>query len=499
LSTEHIILIGVVIYLITMLTVGFLAAKRSDTTEGFMVASRRMPLFLCAATVMATWFGGGAMMGSAGAAYEGGFLAVIADPFGGALALILFGLFFARITRRMKLLTTVDYMERRFGPAAAMVVTIGTLTSNIGWTGGLLVAFGFVFNTFAGVPVTTGIVVGAAIVVTYTAVGGMWAVAVTDFIQMLIIILGLIILLAAVLVDTGGWSNIAPQLAEGTFRMVPAEHTAERWLNYFRMWFIYGLADLSSQTLMQRSMAAKSERTAQNAFYLAGFSYLAVGLVAVMLGIIASVILPGLDSPESVIPTLALNQLHPILIAFFVGALLSAIMSSADSSLLAAASIIGENVLPYFRRNPDDRQKLLATRLAIPLCGGLALLIALKAQVIYQLMMDANSVLLVSVVVPFIAGIWWKRANRSGVLAAMAAGFVVWALATLWVPEWPGDMIGLLACLVTLLIVSPLTQRSDPPRPVIDGDGNAMTMTDRLGRLALFGRSAKSGPEGGTR
>ena len=216
-----------------------------------------------------------------------------------------------------------------------------------------------------------------------------------------------------------------------------------------------------------------------------------LGLVAVFLGIIASVSLPGLEDSESVIPTLALNHLHPVAIAFFVGALLSAIMSSADSSLLAAASIFSTNIMPYFKPDSSDRDKLRQTRIIIPVFGFFAVFVALKVQVVYDLILDANSVMLVCVVIPFVAGIWWKKANRIGVLASMTSGFLVWIASLVWYPEMPGDMLGMLAALVVLLLVTPLTQHRDPPRELVDVEGSAIPFNNRLGTLPLF-RSLKS-------
>ena len=109
-STQAIIFIGVVVYLIMMLIVAVLAAKQSDSSENFMVAGRRMPIWICAATLVATWFGGSAMMGSSGAAYEGGFLRIIADPFGGALALFVVGFFFAGIFCGLRLVTFIEFL-----------------------------------------------------------------------------------------------------------------------------------------------------------------------------------------------------------------------------------------------------------------------------------------------------------------------------------------------------------------------------------------------------
>jgi len=489
LSTETIIFIGVGVYLLMMIGIGAYASKKAGSATNFIVAGRRMPLWICAATIMATWFGGGTMMGGAGASYQGGLLAVIADPFGGALALFLVGFFFVRLFRRLRLLTFIDFFQNRYGTTAATIAALGSISSSIGWTGALLVAFGYVFQSLTGVPIEYGILGGAIVVFIYTVAGGMWAVAITDFVQMVLIAIGLILLLVVVLIDVGGWGNIGPHLPEDTFRMIPAENTTKVWLNYFRAWLIFGLADVTAQSLLQRAFSAKNEQVAQNSFYLAGFGYLSFGMIPVMLGIIASVTMPGLTDPETVIPDLAIAHLHPVAIAIFVGALLAAIMSSADSTLLAAASIFSTNILPLFKRQASDRLRLLATRIAIPVFGSIAVYVALEVQVVYDLIQDANSVMLVSVTVPFVIGVWWQRANRTGALVSMATGFLTWFLAILYAPDFPGDLLGLLVGLITMLIVTPLTQRTDPPKPTLNSDGQEIELKDRLGTLPLFRRA----------
>ncbi len=487
-STETIIFIGVGLYLAVMLTIGIYASRRAGNTADFIVAGRRLPIWIGSATIIATWFGGGTMMGGAGASYERGLLGVIADPFGGALCLFIVGFFFARLFRRLRLLTFIDFFQNRYGKTAATIAAIGSISSNIGWTGALLVAFGYVFETLTGVPMELGILGGAIVVFIYTMAGGMWAVALTDFVQMVVIAIGLVLLLVVVLIDVRGWSNIAEQLPEDTFRMIPLDNTAEVWMNYIRAWLIFGLADVTAQTLMQRAFSAKNEQVAQNSFYLAGFGHLSLGLIPVTLGIIASVTMPGLVDPETVIPELALAHLHPVAIAIFVGALLAAIMSSADSALLAAASVFSVNIMPLFKPQLSDRFRLLATRIAIPVFGSIAVYVALEVQVVYNLILDSNSVILVCVTVPFIAGVWWKRANRSGALASMGMGFLTWFIAILFAPDFPGDLLGLLVGLVTMLVVTPLTQKTDPPVPLRNGDGEEVEFKDRLGTLPLFRR-----------
>jgi len=472
-------------YVVLMLAGGVDASKRNTTTVEFMVAGRKMPMFLLTASIVATWFGGSSMMGVSGSAYDDGLLGVIADPFGATLALFLIGMFFARLFRRLRLMTYIGLIGQRFGKVAASVTTFTHVVSNIGWVAGMLVAFGLIFETLTGTPMYVGIIAGSAIVVIYTVVGGPWAVAMTDMIQVCIIIVGIVVLFVIVLIDVGGWDAIAARIPDGKFRMTPLENTGGQWLNYIRMWLIFGLADISSQSLLGRAMAAKSERVAQNSFYLAAVGYLAFAMIPVTLGIIASVTMPDLGDSESVIPSLALHHLHPVSVAIFVGAILAAVMSTCDSALLASASLLSRIILPLVRKNPSDALTLKVARYAIPAIAIVAIFIALKAQDIYDLLVDANVLALTATTVPFLLVVWWRKANRTGTLAAMACGFLTWLISRSVAPELPADLIGMGVCLVTIIVVSLLTQKYDPPKPARDIDGNVVEFKDRLGTLGF--------------
>jgi len=483
LDTQATIFVGVAVYILLMLVVGIYASRKTHSSAEFAVAGRSLPLWLCAATIAATWFGGGMMMGGSGASYDDGMLGVIADPFGAAVCLFLVGLFFARLMRRLKYFTIVEFVECRFGPTCGVIMSAGALFSSILWTGGMLVAFGFVFESLTGTPLVIGILGGALVVVIYTTVGGMLAVALTDVIQIVIIAVGLLTLLVVVLIDAGGWGAVSARLPENTWRMYPLENTPEVWLNYVRAWLIFGLADIASQSLAQRAMAAKDEDTAVKAFYVAGIGYIAFGMIPVMLGVIASVTMPGLANSEAVLPALALEHLHPFAVALFVGALLAAIMSSCDSTLLAGATVISTNILPFFKRDASDQLRLRVSRVGIWLCGAVAVAVALNAQVVFDTALDANLLTLAAIIVPFILGVWWKKANRTGALSAMTVGIVVWLLSGLVYPDLPGDLIGLGASFLTMIIVTPLTQTFDPPRELLDSDGRSVELANRLGTV----------------
>lgn len=490
-SDQGIIIGGIGLYLVAMLLVGWWAARRIRDAEDFVVAGRNLPLWLCSSTLLATWMGAGTAMGAAGAAYESGFLGVIADPFGAALCLFLAGLFFVRMMRRMRLLTIVNFFDTKYGRRVGLVASLALIAVYVGWTGSQLVAFGYVLQTLAGIDTATAIVIATAIVLAYTAAGGMWAVAMTDFVQMLILMIGFAVILPLVLADVGGWSAVYEALPAGRFRMTPADAEPLAWMHWLRAWAVIGLGNIAAQDLMQRSLSSRNENVAQNSCYLAGVGYLTVAMVPVLLGIVGAVALPQIADPELIVPELALRHLHAVPMAVFIGALLAAIMSSADSALLAPASILAENVVPFFAPGATQRTVFVWARWSVPVIGLLSLAIALWVQAVYTLFLDSFSVLLVSLFVPLAAGIWWPRANRSGAAAAMLAGLGVWIGGMYAWPQLPADLLGLGASALAMLVVTPLTQRADPPRPLRDADGNVLPLRDRLGVLNPFDRTSR--------
>lgn len=489
-STEAVIFAGVAVYVVLMVAIGIYAARRSHTSAEFIVAGRNLSLGLCTATVIASWFGGSAMMGVAGAAYDEGMLGVIADPFGASISLLLVGLFFVRIFRRLKLYTFIEFVDQRFGAFPTLVTSAAVLMSNLAWVGAMLVAFGKVFETLTGTPLEIGIIGGALVVVLYTSMGGLLAVALTDFVQIVIIIIGLVILSVVFVADSGGLGNLVAQVPREAWRLTPVEGGWASWMAWLRLWMIFGIADIASQTLLQRAMAARDERTAQNAFYLGGLGYFGFTMIPVLLGIFAAATLPGISDSEAVIPTLAIEYLHPVGVAIFVGAILAAIMSTADSALLASATIVSTNLLPFVRRNPSDHLSFAVTRWAIPVIGFVCVFIALYAKVIFDTLIAGNMLLLAAVIAPFILGVWWKKANRSGAVAGMGAGIGAWLVTAFAFPALPGDLVGLGVSLVTMIVVTLATQASDPPRKVRDKDGKPVELDDRLGVMG-FGRAAE--------
>ena len=442
-STETLILLGIGIYVVLMLAIGFYASRGAHSLTDFIVAGRNLPLWICSASIFATWFGTGIRMGAATSGYDRDMLMMVAGVFG----------------------------------------AVADIAASIIWLGGILFTFGVLLEALTGLPMAVGVFGGLTVIVIYTMAGGMWAVALTDFVQTIVLILGLFILLYVVLDDIGGWPTIAAQLPENSMRLIPSVHTAGNWIDWIHVWMTLGVAAIASTAVIQRALSAKTEAVAQNSFYVATVLYLGIGVIPIILGLVASVTMPNLEDPNAVLTMLAVEHLHPVLVVVFVGAILSSIMSTSDSVLLGIASVVSTNLLPLVRKQPDNVLRLRVARIAIPIAGLLATYIAFSASRVVEVLIDAAAPLLAGIIVPFILGFWWKKANKYGALAGMASGLFGWLVAGTLDSAIPPDLVGFGASLVTMIAVTLATQTVCPPQPLTDDDGNAVDLENRLGTL----------------
>ena len=478
------ILAGAVLYVIVLMAVGFYASRNVRDSTDFIVAGRRLPLWLCVFTVFATWFGSGTLIGAAGAAFSNGIPGVLSNPIGSAICLFLAGLFYVRILRRMRLLTLPDLFRQRFGKWAEFLCAVCIIPAYVGWVASIFVAFGYVLHTIAGVDTTTAIVISAAVTLTYTFAGGMWAVSLTDFVQALVIIVGLVVLYPLVLGDVGGLSGLVARAPPGHFSLLPDNHIKD-WLWFLQALLVIGLGNIASQDLLQRAFGARDERVAQWSMYIATFLYTTIAMIPVLLGIAGRVIMPDIGDPEFILPSLGMKYLPPLAMAVFVGALFSALMSSADGGVLAPASIFGQNILRAFKHDMSERELLWSIRWAILGVGLFALVTALYFQNVYTLMVKSFSILFVGLIIPMTAALYWPRANNPGAVASILVGMGSWLALEVAGIDYPADLIAAGLGLITLVVVTLATQRRVPALPLTDVDGKSLQYRDRLGTLGF--------------
>src|SRR6478609_3782810 len=186
----------VVLYLLGTLAIGAWAGTRIKNTADFAVAGRSLPLVMVITTTFATWFGAETVMGIPAKFVQGGLNAIVEDPFGAGTCLILVGLFFATRLYKQNLLTIGDFYRQRYGRGIEVFCSAAIILSYLGWVAAQITALGLVFSVLTNCAMsgTAGMVVGTLAVLVYVVIGGFLAVAWTDFIQMIVLVVGLTII-----------------------------------------------------------------------------------------------------------------------------------------------------------------------------------------------------------------------------------------------------------------------------------------------------------------
>ena len=455
------LIICVVVYLLLNLAVGYWASRRVQNTQDFVLAGRRLPLALATMVTFATWFGSETMMGAPAHFLEGGFLGVIEEPFGAALCLILVGVFFARTFYEWNIITFCDFFLIRFGKKAEFLSAVMIIPSYFGWIAAQFVAMGIVGQVVFGLPLSTGIWVGAGLVMAYTLMGGMWSISITDFIHNILLIVGLVVLLVVLLNQTDGITQVLARQPTDFFKFTPKQHSFQNWAQYVAAWITVGLGAIPQQDIFQRVMAAKDVKTAVRSSILAGILYITVAMLPLFVALIAKDVYPELLQGDTklIIPRVVLAHAPVWIQVLFFGALISALLSTSSGAILAPAAVLGENLVKPLRPNLTDKQLLLVIRGAVVFVTVASVLMGLARQDIFELVAESSAFSLVSLFVPLTFGLYWKRATSVGCLASMSLGLGVWLLCDfVWQTTFPAILYGTFASLLGMWTGSLLTQ-----------------------------------------
>ncbi len=460
----------VVVYLLVTIAIGLYAAKRVKNTTDFAIAGRHLPLFMIVTTTFATWFGSETVLGIPAKFIESGLNGVVEDPFGAGTCLILVGLFFAGKLYRMTLLTISDYYRERYGRGVEVACSLIIMLSYLGWVSAQVTALGLVFNVLSGgaIGIAAGMVIGVLSILAYTLFGGMWSVAVTDFVQMIILVAGLAIIAVFAGQMAGGADKVlAFAVSKDLFRFWP-EPNWHDMVFFFAAAITMMLGSIPQQDVFQRVMSANSVKGATRGPVIGGVAYILFAAVPMFLVASALLIMPEQtavllkDDPQKVLPTLVLEKMPFVMQVLFFGALLSAIKSTASATLLAPSVTFTENIWRQFRPAGTDRQNLMTMRITVLVFSAAVLAYSIRMQgtPIYELVSGAYQVPLVGAFVPLVCGLYWRRATTQGALAAIAAGIGVWLLFlyTPWGEAFPAQLAGVLASFGGLVAGSLLPQ-----------------------------------------
>jgi solute:Na+ symporter, SSS family len=458
----------VIVYLALSIAIGLYAATRVHNARDYITAGRHLPMPIILAMVFATWFGSETVLGISATFLDEGFRGLISDPLGASLCLVLFGLVFARPLYRMNLLTLGDYFRIRYNRSIELVLSICIVISYLGWVAAQVTALGLVFNVLSedSVSMNQGMLIGAGVVLIYTLFGGMWSVAITTFVQMIVIIVGLLLVTGNAADQAGGIGTvIAAAHAEGKFAFLPTLDLIDM-LGWIAALFTMALGSIPQQDVFQRVNASRDETVAVWGTTLGGISYFFFASIPLFLAYSAKLIDPDMVErltdvdTQLILPTLILEHMPFWLQVVFFGALLSVIMSTASGTLLAPAVTFCENVLrPYFPRMNDERF-LLANRITVAVFAVLVAGYAVITEAtIHTMVENAYRITLAGAFVPLAAGLFWKKASNLGASLAAGLGLGTWLLLEALGIDEPVEpqLIGLLASAVGMVIGSTLS------------------------------------------
>jgi SSS family solute:Na+ symporter len=462
---NYTLITSVVLYLLATLALGVWAGTRVKSTSDFALAGRSLPLIMVVTTTFATWFGAETVMGIPARFVQNGLNSIVEDPFGAGTCLILVGIFFAARLYKLNLLTIGDYYRQRYGKGIEVFCSSAIILSYLGWVAAQITALGLVFSvlTNGAMSEAAGMIIGTLAVLIYVVVGGFLAVAITDFIQMIVLVVGLTII-----------AFFSAELAGGAGQVLDMASQRDLWKflpppSFHDIVFFIGaavtmmLGSIPQQDVFQRVMSAKNAPTARTGAIIGGVSYILFAFVPMF--IVASAVLvmgeSGMEMAKNdyqrLLPTFVMTKMPLIMQILFFGALLSAIKSTSSATLLAPSTSFVENILKNLHPDMTDKQRLFAVRCSIVAFAALVLAyaIAMQGTSIYELVSSAYQVTLVAAFVPLVMGMYWKRATTQGAIASITAGLCVWVacfpnISTMG-QYFPGQLAGLIAAFIGMV------------------------------------------------
>ena len=453
-------------YLLVTIAIGLWAARRVKNTADFAIAGRHLPLVMIITTTFATWFGSETVLGIPAKFVQGGLNGVVEDPFGAGTCLILVGLFFASKLYKMTLLTISDYYRERYGRLVEVVCSLVIILSYLGWVSAQVTALGLVFNLLSAgtISVPVGMVLGTASILAYTLFGGMWSVAVTDFIQMIILVVGLSIIAVFAGNLAGGADKVlALAASKDLFKFLP-EPGFKEIAFFIASAMTIMLGSIPQQDVFQRVMSANSVGAATKGPVIGGVCYILFAFVPMFIIVSALIIMPEAaatlikDDPQKVIPLLVMQKMPFVMQVLFFGALLSALKSTASATLLAPSVTFVENIWRQFYPRVSDRQELRTMRIAVLVFSVCVCTYAILSQgtPIYDMVSGAYQITLVGAFVPLVAGLYWPRATTQGAVLSIVLGVLAW-LVLLLTPvgaQFPAQLAGLVLAGVGMVLGS---------------------------------------------
>jgi SSS family solute:Na+ symporter len=446
------------LYFAVMIGAGYWGLKRATSAEDYLVAGRRLGPFMYVGTLSAVVLGGASTIGSVSLGYQYG-VSGMWLVFMIGLGIIALGVLLSTRLSRLGVFTVAEMLELRYGAASrligALIVAAYALMIAVTST----IAIGTVFNVILGLPPTVAILLAGGVVVLYSVVGGMWSITLTDVLQFCIMTVGIFLILLPVAISrAGGFSGMREELPGAFFGLVSIGGSTI--FTYFLLFF-FGL--MIGQDIWQRVFTARSAAVARWGAVVAGIYCLLYGLAGALVGTAAKVLLPDLRVPDNAFAEVATEVLPAGLLGLVLAAALAAVMSTSSAGLLAASTLLANDVYARFVSG-RDHAGVGVDRLFTLLVGAIVLVISVLVSDVIGALTVAYDLLVGAIFVPVVGALFWRRATGAGALASIVVGGLT--VVALMVRDGLlanspiyGGLIASLAAFVVASVLTPRTPR----------------------------------------
>ncbi len=415
------VLTCILIYVALQLVISFIVMRRLKNETDYLLAGRKLGVPFAAMSVFATWFGAETCIGAAGAIYENGLAGARIDPFGYATCMFVMGFFFAKKLWSLKLTTLGDFFARRYGKAVEKLGVTLMIPASVIWAAAQILAFGHVLSAASTIALELSIAFAAVMVIAYTALGGFLADVISDFIQGIVLIFGLLVLLVIVCTNLPDTDVISLGFS---YERIQLRQETETWFAVINDWSIPIIGSLFTAELITRVLASRSAQAAKQSVLLGASLYVVVGLIPVFFGMIGPQLIPGLSDGEQLLPLLAETYLPTVLFVIFAGALMSAILSTVDSALLAAGALASHNIILPLLGTKGDKAKVKLSRLTVAVFGLIAYGLAASADSVLELVIEASAFGSAGIFTCCFLGLSQKRGGKVTAAASMLVGII---------------------------------------------------------------------------
>ncbi|MGV9852679.1 sodium:solute symporter [Streptomyces sp. NPDC003442] len=453
----------IVVYLAGMLALGWWGMRRTSSTSDFLVAGRRLGPLMYSGTMAAIVLGGASTIGGVGLGYQYGLSGawmVIAI----GLGLLALSVFFSARIARLKVYTVSQMLDLRYGGTSGLISGIVMWGYTLMLAVTSTIAYATIFDVIFGLDRVVAIVLGGAIVVCYSTLGGMWSITLTDMVQFVVKTVGVLLLLLPIaVVKAGGFDAMKAELPHGYFS--PMGIGGQTIFTYV---LIYSFGMLIGQDIWQRVFTARDDRVARLGGTAAGTYCLAYAVAGAIIGTAARVLYPKLGAPDDAFATIVKDALPVGVKGLVLAAALSAVMSTSSGALIACATVANNDIWARLRGRTlrtagASHDEIGGNRVFILIMGVAVIGISVALNNVVEALTVAYNMLVGGLLMPILGGLLWKRGTGAGALASVGVG----GLTVIALMGWKGILanepiyFGLLASLVAYVTVSLATKPTD--------------------------------------